>query len=252
MRTYFIPLFILFGIYLSSAQQFSYGLKAGTNFTSGGQIQGNSHIDEETNEYLYWTGTSQAQSQAGYHGGGFMEVDFGDFFLRPEIVYTTLKTEFAFPAKNSVLTIKKLDLPLLLGYNFKNVAGLYAGPVYSPLFKSSLEDKQSTIISKDDEIWNDQLNSPDIPVNLQLGLKSEILGVGFDLRYEHSLSTSEPEKINMVNSIGETIKGHVNVATLDDANFNQLILSLTYDLSKIKPSGVTGRKYSYSRRRRAR
>ncbi|HER40792.1 MAG TPA: PorT family protein [Salinimicrobium catena] len=251
MKLYLTAMLILTGITLGNAQDFTYGLKAGTNFTSGGQIRGISHKDEDTKEYVYFTGTSQAQSQTGYHGGGFLEMDFGDFFLRPEIIYTTLKTEFSFPAKNSVLTVKKLDLPLLLGYNFNKFAGLYAGPVYSPLFNSSLEDKQASNSGKD-EVWNDKLNSPDLPVNLQLGLKSQLLGIGIDLRYEYNLSSSQPEEINMINSIGETIEGHVNKATLEDSNFNQLILSLSYDLSNLKNPNITGRKYSYSRRRRAR
>ena len=252
MKLYLTTILILTGITLGNAQNFTYGLKAGTNFTSGGQIRGSSHTDQDTNEKVYWTGTSQAQSQMGYHGGGFVEVDFGNFFLRPEVVYTTLKTEFKFPAKNSVLTVNKLDLPILLGYNLKNLAGFYAGPVYSPLFRSSLEDKQYTWINENQKIENDELKSPEIPVNLQLGFKSELMGVGIDLRYEHNLSSSQPEKIDMINSIGETLQGHVNKATLNETNFNQLILSLSYDFSNLKTSAIIGRKYSYRRRRRAR
>lgn len=255
MRTYFIPLFILFGISLSSAQQFSYGLKAGTNFTNGGEIRGNSHIDEETNEYLYWTGSSQGETKAGFHGGGFLEVTFGNFFLRPELVYTSIKSEFIFPFKSSVYSIEKLDLPFLVGYNVGKIGGLYAGPVYSPMIKNRLEHKESTLIKYEDHIDyvpGQSLNNPSVPLNIQLGLRSEFNQLGIDLRYEYSLAGSEPEKIDMLNQEVGTQIGGINVVTVEDAGISQVILSLTYKFNRAEDSSGRRAGYSYSRRRRAR
>lgn len=255
MRTLFIPLFILFGINLCSAQQFSYGLKAGTNFTSGGQIRGNSHIDEETNEYLYWTGSSQGETKTGFHGGGFLEVAFGNFFLRPELVYTSIKSEFVFPFKSSVYSIEKLDLPFLVGYNFKRVGGLYAGPVYSPMIENKLEHKESTLIKYQDYtnyIPGQSLSNPSVPLNIQLGLKTEFNQLGIDLRYEYSLADSEPEKIDMLNQEVGIQKGGINVVTVEDAGLSQIILSLTYKFNGAEDTRGRRAGYSYSRRRKAR
>ncbi len=252
MKTFFIPLFILFGISLSSAQKFSYGLKAGTNFTSGGQIRGESF--KENDEYVYWTGTSQGQTKTGYHGGGFVEVGFGDFFIRPELVYTSIKSEFIFPNKSSVYAVEKLDLPFLMGYNFGRIGGLYAGPVYSPMFKNDLQYKEATIIKQEQNTWikGSSLNDPSVPVNLQIGLKSEFNQLGLDLRYEYSLAGSEPEKVDMLNSeIGREIGG-INVATVEDSGLSQIILSITYKFNSSEDTGRRRGGYSYSRRRRAR
>lgn len=252
MKTYLLPLFILFAISINNAQNFSYGLKAGTNFTSGGQIRGESF--KENDEYVYWTGSTQGQTKTGFHGGGFLEVGFGNFFLRPELVYTSIKSEFIFPNKSSVYSIEKLDLPFLVGYNFGKVGGLYAGPVYSPMFRNELEYKEATIIKQEESIWvkGSSLNDPSLPVNLQIGLKSEFNQLGLDLRYEYSLAGSEPERVDMLNSEIGREEGGINVATVEDAGLSQIILSLTYKFNGAEDSGRRKPGYSYSRRRRAR
>lgn len=251
MKLYLTTFLILSGISWTSAQNFAYGLKAGTNFTNGGHITGESFIENE--EYFYWTGSTQAQSRAGFHGGGFLEIDFGDFFLRPEVVYTSLRSEFTFPNKSSMYSVEKLDLPLLLGYKIPDVFGLYAGPVYSPLFKNRLQYKEATIIDEEQSTWikGSSLANPDIPVNLQIGLTSDFSNFGVDLRYEYNLSQSNPERVDMLNSEIGREKGGVNVATVEDAGLNQVILSITYKFGKEETS-KRRRGYSYSKRRRAR
>lgn len=252
MKPYLTTLLILFGISLGNAQRFAYGLKAGTNFTSGGQITGESF--KENGEYVYWTGTSQGQSKTGFHGGGFVEVEYGNFFLRPEVVYTSIKSEFMFPNKSSVYSVEKLDLPLLVGYNIGNFGGLYAGPVYSPMFKNSLQYKEATIVKKEENTWinGNSLNEPSLPVNLQFGLKSEFNQLGFDLRYEYNLSGSEPERIDMLNSEIGRDDGGINVATVEDSSLSQIILSITYKFNESEDMGRSRRHGSYSRRRRTR
>lgn len=252
MKLYLTILFILFGITLGHAQRFAYGITAGTNFTSGGQITGESF--KENGEYVYWTGTSQGQTKTGFHGGGFVEVEFGDFFVRPELVYTSLKSEFIFPNKSSVYSVQKLDFPLLVGYNFGNIGGLYAGPVYSPIFKNNLEYKEATIIKTDQNVWieGNSLNEPKLPVNLQVGLKTEFSQFGFDLRYEYGLSSSEPERVDMLNSEIGRESGGINVATAEDFSLSQIILSVTYKFTTIEDTGRRRGSGSYSRRRRTR
>ncbi|MEG9329040.1 outer membrane beta-barrel protein [Salinimicrobium catena] len=260
MKLYLTSLLILMGITLGNAQNFTYGLKAGTNFTNGGQIKGHPHYEINNNgikEKVYWDGISQGQSKTGFHGGAYCEIDFKDFFLRPELVYTSIKSEFTFPNRSSIYSLQRLDVPLLLGYNAAHFLGFYAGPVYSPYLSNSFSYKESTIIKENGEdvyYEGNTLNKPDLPVNLQLGIKSQFSGIGIDLRYEHSLSKSDPEKIDIFNQdVGRDVNG-VNVATVEDAALSQIILSLTYDISELYSSKNfrRSRGYSYSRRRRAR
>lgn len=255
MKLYLTTLFILAGIATGNSQQFAYGITAGTNFTRGGQVTGISH--KENGELVYWTGTSQAESKAGFHGGAFVEVTYGDFFLRPEMVYTNLQSEYIFPNKSTVYTVQKFDVPLLVGYKFGQNFGLYAGPVYSPIFKNEFQDKEFTIIKEEQGnvfIPGSSLSDPTTPINFQLGMKTEFLGVGFDLRYEHNLSSPNPEKIDILNNQNYREEGGVNIAMVDDARLSQIILSLTYNFSELVPSPdrrSRGRG-SYSRRRRTR
>lgn len=251
MKIYLIPLCLLLGMAFSNAQEFSYGFKAGTNFASGGQIRGESF--KENNEYVYWTGTSQGQTKTGFHGGGFLEVGFGNFFLRPELVYTSVRSEFVFPNKSSVYTVDKLDVPFLVGYNLGNLAGLYAGPVYSPMVENNLEYKEATIIKKEENVWveGSELHAPPLPVNLQIGLKSEFNKLGLDLRYEYNLAGSDPERVDMLNSEIGRQEGGINVATVEEAGLSQIILSLTYTFNGTDDNGRRNG-HSYSRRRRTR
>ena len=251
-----LPILLIFlSMPLAQAQRVGYGITAGTNFTSGGEIKGNPIYED--GEMIYWTGTSQGQSKTGFHGGAFVEVNFGDFFVRPELVYTSLKSEFVFPNRTSVYSVEKFDMPFLFGYNVADFMGLYAGPVYSPIFKNSFEYKESTIVRENGKsvyLEGNSLNEPDIPVNLQFGIKSKFSGVGIDLRYEYNLSSQTPEKIDIFNrDIGRDPNG-VNVATVEDARLSQIILSLSYDFSNLYTSDIRRRRggSSYRPRRRAR
>lgn len=256
MKTTLTTLLLIFGTFISHGQRFGYGITAGTNFTSGGQITGNPI--NENGEMVYWNGTTQGQTKAGFHGGAFVEVNFGDFFVRPELVYTSLKSEFVFPNKTSVYSVEKFDVPLLFGYNLAEILDLYAGPVYTPMFKNKFGYKESTIVKENGELRFDHGNSlhePDLPINLQLGIKSEFSGIGVHLRYEYNLSSANPEKIDIINQAIGRDKSGVNVATVEDARLSQFILSLSYDFSDLYSSSDYGRKRgrgSYSRRKRKR
>ena len=86
MRNIFFALLFIFGsISMGFSQELSYGLKAGVNYTMGGQITGNS------SNGIYWDGTVEGSGQIGYHGGLFLQVNFGKFFLRPDVVYTSIE-----------------------------------------------------------------------------------------------------------------------------------------------------------------
>ena len=210
MKNIFLPLALICGMISTSfSQEFSYGLKGGVNYTMGGQITGNS------SNGIYWDGTVEGQGQVGYHGGAFVQVNFGNFFVRPEVVYTSLESEFDFPNQPSTYSVEKFDIPFLVGYNVFGPIDIYAGPVYSNILNSSL--------------MGNELESPIVvqnsPINAQAGIKVEFGRFGLDVRYERTLSAAERQDLDIDND-----QYGVNLADFDDARLNQIIVSVIFKL----------------------
>ena len=203
-----------FGLFLglispAVAQEFSYGLTGGINYTMGGQITG------ITSNGLYWGGTAEGKGEIGYHGGVFAQVNFGKFFVRPEVIYTSLETTFEFPNKPSTYAVQTFTVPLMVGYNIWGPLDVYAGPVYSNILDSSLMGNES----------QEPIVVQNTPINAQAGVKVEFGRFGIDLRYEHSLSTEEPQPLDIVNA-----EYGVNRATFDDARLNQVIVGVIFKI----------------------
>lgn len=210
MKNYVLVLCIAFGAFSSSySQEFSYGFKGGINYALGGQITGISSGG------IYFDGTVEGTPEIGFHGGAFVQVDFGKFFVRPEVVYVSLKSEFDFPIKPSTYSVEKVNVPLLFGYNVYGPFDVYAGPVYSNILTSRLMGDESP----------DPIVAQNSPINLQAGAKVEFGRFGLDLRYEHSLSTVETQQVDIVNS-----EYGINLADFEDARLNQIVLSVIFKL----------------------
>ncbi|GAB2765865.1 outer membrane beta-barrel protein [Salinimicrobium soli] len=225
MKKYLLGLGLIFGlISTTSAQQFSYGLKGGVNYTMGGEIRGERSGVNSNGEPNHWNGTAEGSSQIGFHGGAFLQVNFGKFFLRPEVVYTSIALKFDFPKyptqyhtpkKASLYEVQKFDIPFMIGYNVWGPVDIYAGPVYSNILSSTLEGEEVL----------DEVVAQNTPINLQGGVKAEFGRFGLDLRYEHSLSTPETQNLDLAN--GEY---GVNRAYFEDSRINQVILSVIFKI----------------------
>ncbi|MFD1079797.1 hypothetical protein, partial [Longispora fulva] len=64
MKKYLLGLGLIFGlISTTSAQQFSYGLKGGVNYTMGGEIRGERSGVNSNGEPNHWNGTAEGSSQ---------------------------------------------------------------------------------------------------------------------------------------------------------------------------------------------
>ncbi len=220
MKKQFVLLIFLSTISITGfSQEFGYGvgLKGGINYSLGGEIRGNK------SNANYWGGTVQGEGHIGFHGGIFVQLNYGKFFLRPEAVYSSFGQEFAIPIrdKNTLLSVETFTVPLLIGYNIYGPVDLYAGPVYSNVLNADIEGEQNG-----DPVLNVQNTS----FNIQAGLKIEFGRFGVDVRYEHSLSTEERQSIDFDNSLFGSPNGGANRAWINDGRLNQIIVSATFKL----------------------
>ena len=209
-------LFILgfFCISISNAQEFSFGIKGGPSYVSGGQITGLS------SNGLYFDGTVEAESKIGFHAGAFFEVRFGKFLLRPEFIYSAMETEFPFPTATSIYAVDKISVPFLVGYNVWGPIDIYAGPAYQNILDATLEGTEPP---------DQEIVVQNSPLAAQVGIKAGFGRFEIDLRYDRSLSSQEPYDIDIVNA-----DYGINRATLDDARLSQIMLSLSFKIFDTK------------------
>lgn len=208
MKQYIFALLLVFGIIsLSFSQEISYGLKGGINYTMGGQITGTqARFSDETYE---------ANGEIGFHGGAFGQVNFGNFFVRPEVVYTSLESTFEFPNQPSTYSIETVTIPLMLGYNILGPLDIYAGPVYSNILSASLEGEEVL----------DPIVVQNSPINAQIGAKIENGRFGIDIRYERNISQPEDQGLDILNA-----EYGVNEAIFDDSRVHQVIVSIIFKI----------------------
>ncbi len=210
MNKAFCLLVICFlAVSVTNAQEFSFGVKGGVNYVSGGQITG--LVGGGTDNGDTFTG----ESQIGIHGGGFFEVRFNKFLIRPEVVYSQMDVEFAFPVQPSTYAIEKVSVPLLVGYNIWGPVDVYAGPAYQKILDVSLEGNEA----------DEPVIVQNSPLAAQAGIKAGFGRFELDLRYDRTLASKEPYNINIVRS-----EYGVNRASFDDGRLNQIMLSLSFKI----------------------
>ncbi len=235
MKKIFFSLLFILGISVAGiAQTYSYGLKGGVNYSMGGTIRGERSGVNANGEPNYWNGTAEGSGQIGFQFGAFGQVNFGKFFVRPEVVYNSIEREMDFPNfptqyhtpdKAAIHSVQKLDIPLLVGYNFWGPLDIYAGPVYSSIMDSTLEGEQVL----------DQVVVQNSPINAQVGMKAEFGRFGIGVRYEKSLSTPESQDLEFNNS-----EYGVNRAYYEDSAIDLVKVNVTF---KIGGSDInTGRR----------
>lgn len=241
MKKIFISLLLILGVSFAGASQitYSYGLKGGVNQSMGGTIEGYpSGINPDTGTQN-WAGVAEGSGELGFQFGAFGQINLGRFFIRPEIVYTSMERKFDFPNypdenvtpyKASSHSVQKLDIPFLAGYNVWGPIDIYAGGVYSNIMNTELEGEEYTYI--------DRVIVQNAPINVQAGIKAEFGRFGIDLRYEHSLSTEEQQDIDLAR--GEF---GVNRGNYYDFAFDLVKVNVTFKIggSDVNPGRRRGR-----------
>ena len=108
-------LFLLFFSIQLSFSQFEYGFKGGLNFDSSGDIVVFADQFEKK-------GTLDGKS--GYHLGVYTEVDFLFLYLRPELRFTKVSSQF----ENQSINTSRIELPVSIGLKLMGPMSLFLGP----------------------------------------------------------------------------------------------------------------------------
>ena len=154
--------------------QVDVGVKAGLNLTN---ISGEINTDD-------YDILSSPGSKLGYHFGGFLRASLFGLFIQPELVFTSIASEFTVTDKNTAVEelgkqkIGRIDIPVIIGANLGSLR-LGIGPVGSIIVseKSDLTDITG---------YETKLKSATFGYHLGVGLN--IWKLGFDIRYEGNLT----------------------------------------------------------------
>jgi len=181
------------------AQEFSLGPKFGLSSTK---------VDIKSNNFV------PGDAQTGYHVGLFGRLEFGGFYLQPEVLYTKTSGTFQINslqpgggtgASTFTQDFNRLDIPFMLGLKLFNFFRIQAGPIASINIDSNLDDATNTI---------QNVNYKKATLGYQAGLGLDIGNFILDAKYESSLS-----------SVIENIAG-----LQTDQRINQFILSVGFKL----------------------
>lgn len=182
--------------------QLEFGLKGGLNLT-------NIKADMRAGDYQI---TSNPGSKIGYHAGGFIRASLFGIYLQPELVFTSVATDYSVKDINTSVEsianqrIGRVDLPVLVGAKLGTLR-LGLGPVGSVIISDKSELKDITG-------YETKLKSATF--GYQVGVGLDVWKAGLDIRYEGNLSRLGDEIVVG----GQPVKF--------DSRAQQIIFSLSY------------------------
>ena len=139
-----------------------------------------------------WKGISTAGNQiweakgknnVGFNVGLSLKMDFvSNWFLMPELYYTSIKSEATAYNQNFAAKNHTIDIPVLLGYNFMDKkVGVYAGPVGS--FHLSKDNTYND--------FKERFKSKDYALGYQVGAQFMVKKFIFSARYQGAFEANE-------------------------------------------------------------
>ena len=196
----FIGLLITSALSLQ-AQTAEFGLKGGLNYGATGDYESAQEGAED-----FTSSFEKGENKTGFHAGLFAEFEVLGIFLRPELMYTELNTEYS----NFDYKLQKIDAPVLVGLNVLGPLNIKAGPSFQYILNNELENSAFSIGEVENEI----------SVGYQLGAGLDLGKLEFDVRYEGAFSENTAFGLNEMASENFSI----------DSRPSQWILSLSYSL----------------------
>lgn len=188
--------------------QSSYGIKAGLNYNTNGEL---TEIFNDIESFIDNKGSGKSGFNIGFYG----KLDLGPIYIRPELVYTKTTSEYVLNTQNEDFKMSKLDMPVLLGFKVFGPIDVFAGPSFQYILKNDFKD-----------IEHDNLKN-DITVGLNIGVEIELGKLGIDIRYERGFTANEALFID-----NELVGGNTSYTL--DTRPEQFIVNLSYRLSNKK------------------
>ena len=173
MKKIIFILFFAVGFSQFTNAQIDFGIKGGVNYNNNGDAT----LSSTGNDVI-----NGAESKSGFHAGLWFrgKIPILGLYLRPELVYTQVKSEYLYKSTTTEYDFKKLDVPVLFGKKILGFANVFAGPSFQYII--------------DDDFSFSNLSSDDFDkfsVGMQLGFGIELGKIGLDVRWERGLSESE-------------------------------------------------------------
>ena len=196
MKFYSILILLLLNTELTFSQ-FDYGLKIGLNFDSAGKIKLASDQLEKQ---------GALNSKTGHHFGIYTEVDFLIFYIRPELQFTKVISQF----EDNLIDTARIELPVSLGVTLMGPLSFFLGPIaYYNFSHKSNELKLEEIQKK-------------TSLGLNIGTRVRLGALGVDLRYERAFSAIETK---ILSEAEIPVVGQLNTQT------NQFTLGVSFKLN---------------------
>jgi hypothetical protein len=183
MKNYITLFLILIAYGTVYGQGFEYGLKAGLNFNSSGNI---------TNMSTQIPSLEEAKSEVnGLNFGFYGQLNLALLYVRPEIHFSKFETTF------DELTVGKsrIEAPVSLGFKLLPIISAFAGPTYR--YELNKENQNYTIESL----------KGDSTLGFHLGGRIHLGKLGIEARIERGISENEAQLLSQNN---------INVGVIDN------------------------------------
>lgn len=163
-----IMLMALLATSVAAKAQLSAGVKAGLSTA-------NVEIQKVRNDPWQYT---KAENVTGYHAGAFARLQVAGFFVQPEAMLTSTGGKIEVSGTDNLgvrvedFKFNRLDIPVMVGYNFFDVVRVQAGPVSSTLLSARQEGQDIKQYMRQAD-WG-----------FQAGVGLDVDSITADVRYE--------------------------------------------------------------------
>jgi hypothetical protein len=200
MKNLLVLLIIITGMTSYAQSNGSLGFRAGLNYGSTGDLS-----QDATNL------RTSPDDNIGYHFGIFVKADLGPIYLKPELLYTRIFSDYNIGRVNTY----KLDMPLLVGFNVIGPVNIFAGPSLQYILEMELDEIDFAGNVFDFDEIEDRFS-----VGAQFGASVYFNNLEIGLRYERSLNE------NVATFAANNGIGNIRV----DSRVEQFILALSLQL----------------------
>lgn len=201
---FFIAIISTSLVFSQDSNFFDFGLTAGYNYSSTDDIVSSNSLTMLSEEF-------ESEKKSGYHVGLYTKFTFTKFYIRPEVVYTKMKSEY----NSADFDMSKIDVPVLFGFKIIKPVSVFVGPSFQYILTNDLESLESIDYSNLEP-------ENDFGINAQVGIALHLgKQVTLDVRYEKGLAD------NLISLENESIP---NLTSTLNAKPDQFILSLSLQL----------------------